>query len=302
MTERQWTVSTAGPADMVTLAAVASACQKNTDRRVPAFSDTARAIGPEIVEFGGETWWEQTLVARSSGNQIIGWLQAEFDDEIGRIWWGGPFVTPEVGADDALTIAGDLYAAAAPLREGYDQEEIAYEEGSALFVALVDSLGFNLDPASLDLHLDPDDFRPASEGVAVRAPETATDRGAVAAIHDELFVGTHTLGSQLVGFTDPRRGLLCADVDGDVAGYVATEMQHDRSLYVDYLGVRPSRQGHGLGRALVSAGVAAGLAAEATHAHLTVRVANEPARRLYRSLGFVEQAVLVPARKGFTLP
>jgi ribosomal protein S18 acetylase RimI-like enzyme len=40
---------------------------------------------------------------------------------------------------------------------------------------------------------------------------------------------------------------------------------------------------------------------DATHAHLTVRSANDAARRLYASLGFTEERVLVPMRRGFTL-
>jgi hypothetical protein len=40
---------------------------------------------------------------------------------------------------------------------------------------------------------------------------------------------------------------------------------------------------------------------DATHAHLTVRLGNVAARRLCGSLGFTEERVLVPMRRGFTL-
>lgn len=296
-----WAISSAAAADLDALATLAVGCQSVPDRRVPALSDTAAAIGSEIVEFGGATWWDRTLVARGDDRRIVGWLLAEHDEEIGRVWWLGPFVEPAVEGQAALELAGRLYESAAPLREGVDEEEIAYDDRSDLFAALAAEHGFTIDPASLDLHLDRADFRPAPPGVMIRVPGE-DDLPAIAEIHDELFPGTHTLGSQLVGFTDDKRVLLCCEFDGEVAGYVATEAQHDGSIYVDYLGVRPRFQGHGLGRSLVSAGVEAGLDAGATHAHLTVRVANEAARRLYRSLGFEEQTVLVPARKGFTLP
>jgi len=39
----------------------------------------------------------------------------------------------------------------------------------------------------------------------------------------------------------------------------------------------------------------------ATRIHLTVRLANTAARRIYEHLGFVEEMQIIPARKGFVL-
>ena len=89
--------------------------------------------------------------------------------------------------------------------------------------------------------------------------------------------------------------------EGVPVGYVAVEVQPDGSGYVDYLGVAAQARGAGLGRVLV-AGALRGLAARGvTRVHLTVRVDNATARALYASLGFVEERVAVPYRRGFDL-
>ena len=127
------------------------------------------------------------------------------------------------------------------------------------------------------------------------------DRDQVARLHDALFPGTHTTGSDLVAGHDEAHRRLVIDVDGEVVGYIAVERQPDGSGYIDYLGVAPSARRRGLGGDLVRAGVAELKRLDVSGIGLTVRVGSEGARELYRSLGFEEERVAIPLRRGFSL-
>ena len=162
--------------------------------------------------------------------------------------------------------------------------------------------GFAPDPGSLalDLHGDPTTGH-VRDDLTIR-PIAAADLGSVDVLHDHLFPDTHWTGRQIVEESEARHHRLVAELDGTVLGYVAAELQADGSGYLDYLGVDPAHQSGGVGTALVAAAASVLRDASAGKLHLTVREANTAARRLYARLGFVEDVVLVPLRKGFTLP
>ena len=159
-----------------------------------------------------------------------------------------------------------------------------------------DRHGFQPDPGSVLLVREPD--RVARTDVRIR-PMAATDHDAVVALHEAAFPGTHTTGPALVVADDPR---LVIEIDGAVAGYVAYEVQSDNTGYIDFLAVDPAVRSHGLGGALVDHACVDLFGRGVRHAHLTVREANAAARALYARLGFVEERVVRPYRRGFTLP
>jgi ribosomal protein S18 acetylase RimI-like enzyme len=133
-------------------------------------------------------------------------------------------------------------------------------------------------------------------------PVTSDDLATVGRLHDALFPNTHTTGAALVATRDPAKRRLVVELEGEVVGYVAVERQADGGGYIDFLGVDPAHRRRGIGAGLVRAGVAALGELRCDHFELTVREANTGARALYSSLGFVEERVIVPFRRGFTLP
>ena len=145
-------------------------------------------------------------------------------------------------------------------------------------------LGGPLDPPSIPV-------RAAAEGDVER----------VGRLHDELFPDTHTPGHRLVSGADDTHLRLVAERAGELLGYVAVELQPDGTGYVDFIGVEPSRRRQGIGAELIRAGVHELRAIGCESAHLTVRENSEAARALYASLGFAEERLIIPLRKGFSL-
>ena len=78
--------------------------------------------------------------------------------------------------------------------------------------------------------------------------------------------------------------------DGELVGYCWLKVEHGiGEFYV--VGVSPERQGEGIGRRLVEAGLSRLAARGIRTAHLYVEADNEPAVRLYRSFGFTDHAI-----------
>lgn len=283
-------------ADRGRLAAFAAPLQRRPEHHVPYLGTDPDTIAAEMVE-DVDDWTEAAALAEESG-RLIGWLMGSIDHEMGRVWWFGPFVD----ADDPTVWRhiADLLdeSARRHLPEHVTEEEYAFDARHAVGGEWASDRGFVAEPGSavltLDHVLDPPEL------VVRRA--TPSDVGTVGPLHDELFANTHTPGAVLVAATDPHKVRLVAERDGELVGYVAAERQPDGGGYIDFLGVAPRFRRRGLGTELVRAGVAALADLGCERFHLTVREANTGARALYVSLGFEEERILRPYRRGFSLP
>ena len=292
-------VRQAWPGDLDALAAVAVSAQADPDRFIGYVGDDAASIAADLTEIDGVgRWSEATHVALDDERNVIGWIAAETDLDLGRVWWWGPFLADgnEVLRDP---IADALFAVGERSLNGVSEHEFAIDERSALLQRFAERHGFVAHESSVVL------TTASMLGAATMLNNAVMElveehHDAVAALHDQIFPGTHTPGSLLVSQTDERHQRFVVVVKGEVIGYVATIFENEQSLYIDYLGVAVKHRAVGWGRILITAAMRA-RHEDATHAHLTVRSANDAARRLYVSLGFTEERVLVPMRRGFTL-
>jgi ribosomal protein S18 acetylase RimI-like enzyme len=272
------------------LARVAAPLQADPSTHIGYFGVEAGVIEAEIEEL---SWSEVSVVARHDGD-IVGWLIGDIDTEIGRVWWHGPVVP----GNDFETVAAALLASARTrLPRSIVQEEMAIDSRFDRLRVWAESIGFRTDPGSYVLTLNADVGAPA---LLVRAVEPS-DYDVIAQLHDELFPGAHTTGRQLARSHDERHLLLVAESAGAVVGYIAVELQPDNDGYIDYVGVAPSRRRRGVGRELVRGGATELRSLGARRCHLTVREGLDGARGLYTSLGFVEERLLLPLRRGFTI-
>lgn len=288
----------AEPADLVALAAMIAAAQRDPARHVGEFGMDADGIAQQLAELepGGLAGCRLAVDAGS----IVGVLAAEWDDAPPRVWWYGPVALDDVDQDP---VADALYASLrATLPASVVQEELAPDRRNRGLASFAERHGFHAEEASVVLHRR---LGAAAEDATAPAradlrPFEEGDRDAVATLHEQLFPGTHTPGHRLDEGRD--RVLLVAEAEGRLVGYVAVERQEDGEGYVDFLGVAPGSRGRGLGRELVTAGI--GVLRErfgCPGVSLTVRVSNAAARRVYERCGFEEERELVPWRKGFSL-
>lgn len=286
-----FSIGPARPDDLPGLAALAEDAQSSPETFIGYYGEDRATIAAEIEEV--EEWAAATVVARTDG-KILGWLLAETEPEIHRIWWWGPVVAPAASWDD---VADALYRSA---RDGvdasFDQEELAADDRSDRVRSFAERHGFTGEEASVLLRVAIT-TTPVAHGVE---PLVDDDHDAVVAMHDRLFHGTHTPGRQLVGKDDAVQFVVRES--GVPVGYVSVDLQPDGAGYVDYLGVTETERGRGLGRLLVAAALDELRRRGIEMAFLTVRESNAAARSLYASLGFDEERLLRPYRRGFSLP
>ena len=283
-------------ADRHALAAFAAPLQDRPDHHVAFLGTEPDGIAEEMIEDVAD--WTEAAAVAEDGGRLVGWLMGSIDHAMGRVWWFGPFVDTDDPARWAV-IADRLDAACrALLPPAVSEEEYAFDARHFAGGGWATARGFRADPASAVLTLD----RPLDPPTSPTRPVTASDVAVLASLHDALFAGTHTPGAALFSTTDPNRVRLVAERAGERVGYVAVERQPDASGYIDYLGVDPAHRRQGIGAELVRAGVAALAALGCLPFHLTVRAENHGARALYAGLGFTEERILEPFRRGFTLP
>lgn len=235
-------------------------------------------------------WMERTFVARDGDGTVVGVLTADVAEERRRVWWLGPWAV-DAGTADAL-----LRAASRVVDELVDAEEFCPDSRNPHIERLALARGCAPHEPAIVLTrslLGPQAAALPVAGSAVR-PLQPVDHAAVARLHDELFPDTHTLGDALVAAEDTR-----IHVWGEPpAGYVATQVQADGGGYVDFLGVAPSARRTGVARDLLVAALHDLVARDVPSVHLTVRESNGAARSLYGSLGFDEERIAVPFRRG----
>lgn len=239
---------------------------------------------------GVDGWIDRTAVVIDDDQQLSGWLMGEKDDDMDRVWWWGPFLAEGAWreqADALYRMASEVVGAA--------EEEMAPDDRNTRVAELAERNGLRGEVASAVLSYAEAGFgRPT--GVVPMEHEHQAD---VVVLHDRLFPGTHTPGATLVSSEEAIRLVIIEA--GEIMGYVAAELQSDGSGYIDYLGVDPSHRRRGLGRNLVMGATDRLVGVGATSVNLTVREDNEAARALYESLGFTQERLIRPYRKGFTL-
>ncbi|GGI08494.1 GNAT family N-acetyltransferase [Egicoccus halophilus] len=287
-----------GPADLSAVARFVAEQQHDPASHIGYLSLDPEPVAAELAAL--EPVGTDGLVVAVDRGRLVGVIAAEWDTDPPRCWWHGPFVARGV---DPTEVADALLARARTLLPvEVTQEEACGDARHAWLEDWAGPHGFVAQEASAVLARRLDTDLPTRTVVTV--PGTVLDavqRAAVATLHDRLFVDTHTPGARLVADDADR---LLAVLDGDrPVGYAVVERHEDGSGYLDFLGVDPTARGHGVGTGLVAAACAElRTTFRCDRAHLTVRVGNAAARRVYAATGFVEERVLVPLRRGFALP
>lgn len=266
--------------------------QDDPAHHVCYLSTQAAAIADELAGLPGGA---AAAVVAISGGRPVGLLAADHDAEPPRGWWYGPFVW---GGEGWRAVADRLYTSGRRrLPALVTQEELGPDDRNDRVGGFAHAHGFHAEAASAVLVLDR--ALPSSPpDTVLRA--TPDHHAELAQLHDDLFPASHRPGVSLVDPGDPDRVAFVIPRAGGLGGYIVVERQADGGAYVDIVGVRPDLRGRGLGRALVLGGVGWLQQHGGTSVSLTVREDLRAARALYESVGFTEERLLRPWRKGFT--
>ena len=181
--------------------------------------------------------------------------------------------------------------------------------------ALAERFGFDAVRRLLQLELPLDEVpRPASavtsegtgDGIVIDAFDPALDAEAWVALNARIFaahpeqggITTADLAARMDEAWFDAGDFLVARSGGALVGYNWLKIEPgaaEGEIYV--VGVSPEWSGHGLGRRLMTAGLERLRRRGAARATLYVEADNEPAVRLYRSIGFADRTVDVQYRR-----
>ena len=228
------------------------------------------------------------------GDELVGFVSSEF-----KIVW----VRPDRRRQGIGTALVDL---AAEMEHDRGLSEVIvgrlpHDEGGQAFLA---ATGFTHHSVLWDLELPSHADVPSPQwpaGYAARGFESPDDTGPWVTLFNAAFADHATplrLDESFVaaGLEDPAIDdadtLLVRDETGALVGFCATAPdRHDGVVgergEIWTIGVRPDRQGHGLGRQLLRWGVGRLRELDVAHIHLSVNGRNEAALHLYEGEGFV---------------
>lgn len=236
------------------------------------------------------------IVVAVSAGRPVGLLGADHVTDPPRVWWQGPFVW---GGEGWRAVADRLYTSARRrLPPQVTQEEFAPDERNVRVQGFARAHGFHAEAASAVLVLDERLPDPGDDAVV---PITEEDHPELARLHDLLFPEASGAGEAPVEVDDPDRVALGIRRAGGLVGYVVVQRHAEGDGTIEFVGVRPDLRGRGHGRALVLAGVDWLLRRDCAPVQLTIREDLRAARALYAGVGFVEERLVRPWRKGFSL-
>jgi ribosomal protein S18 acetylase RimI-like enzyme len=293
--------SPARPDELDAVVAMIAAEQRRPDRTIIYLGEEVDGIRAELDAL--EPDWRATVrVVHGPSGALVGASLVEWDEQAGRAWVQGPWV---VGADDEWARwARSLFdAAAAQIPAAVVDREMAGTLANRRLATLAAELGWAPTVTNHAYVLDAATAAawPTAAGDGGLRTVRADDLPAITPLHDAEFPASYFTAAQLVerAAGGDQVVLVAEDDHGVFAGYVAGRVQPDGEGYIDFIAVDPAARGGGFGRRLVVGLVQQVLPATTTgRVNLTVQAPRAPARALYESLGFREDAAFCGYRTG----
>lgn len=231
-------------------------------------------------------WTETVRVATTSTGQIIGAAVIEWDETLDRSWVHGPWVEKDEWRSTGPALLTTV-TAQAPV--GNHEMYASVDHGDMAWLA--DHSGWRSGEANFEYaRTSPLQAGGGADGIR---PATAADERAIRDLHDQEFPGTYASAAELV---DP--GSLYSTAvfapDGKVLGYVASHVQGESTVYVDFIAVCQETRRTGVGESLIDG---AQRASGRGRIALTVDEHRPQARAFYASIGFELETATRPYRR-----
>ncbi|MET0324422.1 MAG: GNAT family N-acetyltransferase [Ilumatobacteraceae bacterium] len=294
--------STARPDELDSVVAMIAGEQRRPERTIIYLGDQVDGIRAELDALSPD-WRTTVRVAHGPSGELVGASVVEWDEELGRAWVQGPWV---VGADgDWARWARPLFdAAVAQIPPAIVRLEMSGTTANTRLAELAADLGWTPSVTNFAYVLDVATTAgwPAGPDDAGLRAVVADDLPAIEPLHEAEFPASYFSATQLVAraAAGEQIVLVAEGDDGSLAGYAAGQVQPDGEGYIDFVAVAPSARGTGVGRRLI-VGLVRQLLPATTNGRisLTVQEQRTPARALYSSLGFREDAAVRGYRTGF---
>lgn len=155
-------------------------------------------------------------------------------------------------------------------------------------VSILAAGGYGIQDRVVGYRLAPLSVRVEGNAQVHIRPALAQEAAAILALDAAIFPPFWRLNEALVAeFLALAPGVLVAEKEGALCGYLAAYWEGHAEIFVSRLGVHPLHQGQGIGRRLLGEALARWRAARAKEVRLNTQESNRQARRFYEGLGFV---------------
>src|SRR5262249_35182124 len=178
----------------------------------------------------------ETSRVAERGRRLVGFVGAEIDESLDRVWFYGPVVDDP----DWHVVADALLAALTTGVPGSTGKtaEVVGDVANARLAAFAERHGFGAGKVHHLLAL------PAPMIESLERPELAPiaveHESAFVARHEELFPGTYYSGPQLLDQAARGKAVVLGVIDdGRLVGYAAGRVDEGGDGYLDFVGVAP---------------------------------------------------------------
>lgn len=272
-------IERARPEHRAELAAYIASLNARPEHLCPYLSDKLHQVEHELDEYLD---FGHSLEARADG-ELLGFLGAELDAELGRLFVYGPFVTHEPWDALADRLWGELGRL---LPQKPLLLELYFGRSNANGEAFAGRHGFMPYKQSRLMRFPAERLeRLTAEDAPDMMPEQIEQ---IVPLHDRLFPNTYLPGQSMVtGLTPDKRCFVVSEGD-EVLGYLYGEVVPEvQDAFIEFVGTEERARSRGVGGRLVTTALRWMLSYEGIdEVWLSVDENNLGAQRLYERLGW----------------
>lgn len=237
---------------------------------------------PEIrASLTGLDWLEHGWIAEENGT-LVAWVTGEQSGPSVR--WIGPFALEDGWAEGAPAVLGAARASSSATEEVIHADNRNYH-----LTGLATELGFSGNDGIVEIELG----EPLKDSIVMVHPMKQEFREFVSMFHEASFPNSEEVGSDIVEAEGPNMTMVIRH-SGQPVGYINTTRESERTARINFLAVEDAARRKRLGGEMVRAATTALVAEGISVVRVEVGDENEPARELFRSLGFTEQRLVIP--------
>ena len=264
--------------DLELMVGVAVASQAVRATHSGLFPTTEPEIRASLAEL---EWLEHGWVAEDGGT-VVAWVTGEHSGASVR--WVGPFAPEDGWAEGASAVLGVARESSRATVEVIHADNRNYH-----LTGLATELGFSGSDGIVEIELE----TPLKDSIVMVHPMKQEFREFVSMFHEASFPDSEVVGADIVEAEGPNMTMVIRH-SGQPVGYINTTRESETTARINFVAVEEAARRKRLGGEMVRAATTALVAEGISVVRVEVGDENEPARELFRSLGFTEQRLVIP--------